>query len=50
MLGLYLAAVGFHALAAGNLLYRNYLHSPMLAPVSLIVGIVLIAAGLWMRE
>ena len=39
-----------HALAAGRLLYPNYLRSPVLAPIAVAIGIVLIAAGAMMRN
>ena len=50
LLGIYLAAIGAHALAAGHLLYRNYLRSPVAAPVAVIIGAILICAGLLMRN
>jgi hypothetical protein len=50
VLGLYLSAVGMHALAAGRLLYPNYLRSPVFAPIAVAIGIVLIAAGVAMRN
>jgi hypothetical protein len=49
-LGVYLAAVGVHAEAAGHMLYRNYLHSVVVAPIAIIIGSLLIGAGLWMRQ
>ena len=39
-----------HALAAGRLLYPNYLRSPVFAPIAVAIGIVLIAAGVAMRK
>ncbi len=48
MFGVYLAVVGFHALATHQLFYRNYLHHPVVAPVTVVIGIVLIIAGLTM--
>lgn len=50
MLGVYLATVGLHVLATPHVLYRNYLHSPVLAPIAVIIGIILIVAGLTMRN
>ena len=49
VLGLYLIAVGLHAISASQLLYRNYLHSPVLAPVTIVIGVALIVAGVGMR-
>jgi hypothetical protein len=49
-LGVYLSAVGIHAIAAGNILYRNYLRDPVLAPIAVVIGIVLIGAGLAIRK
>ena len=49
LLGVYLAAVGVHTIAAGHLLYRNYLRAPVLAPIALVIGAVLILAGIAMR-
>jgi hypothetical protein len=50
MLGVYLSAVGIHMLTAGHMLYRNYLRSPVLAPIAVIIGLVLIGAGLTLRK
>lgn len=50
MFGIYLTAVGVHVLDTRHFLYRNYLNSPVLAPIALIIGIVLIGAGLLMRD
>ncbi|HSP17418.1 MAG TPA: hypothetical protein VLV78_21925 [Thermoanaerobaculia bacterium] len=50
MLGLYLTAVGIHSIAAGHMVYRNYLRGPVLAPVAIAIGVVLLVAGLSMRR
>jgi hypothetical protein len=50
VLGVYLSAVGIHAIAAGHILYRNYLRDPVLAPIAVVIGIVLIAAGAAIRN
>ncbi len=49
MLGVYLASVGLHVLGTHRVIYNNYLHRPVLAPVALIIGVILITAGLLMR-
>lgn len=49
ILGVYLSAVGIRAIVAGHFLYRNYIRSPVLAPIGIAIGIVLVAAGIWMR-
>lgn len=49
MLGVYLTAVGVHVLATRHAVYSNYLHSPVLAPVAVIIGAILVMAGLMMR-
>lgn len=49
-LGLYLTAVGFHALSGGDILYRNYLRSPVAAPVAVAIGITLMIAGFFGRH
>jgi hypothetical protein len=50
VLGVYLSAVGLHTIAAGHILYRNYLRDPVLAPIALVIGIVLIGAGVAIRN
>ena len=50
VLGVYLSAVGLHAIAAGHVLYRNYLRDPVFAPIAIVIGIVLIAAGFAIRN
>jgi hypothetical protein len=50
LLGLYLTAVGIHSIAAGHIVYRNYLRGPVLAPVAIAIGIILMVAGLVMRR
>jgi hypothetical protein len=50
MLGIYLSAVGIHMLIAGHILYRNYLRSPVFAPIAIVIGLVLIGAGVTMRK
>lgn len=50
MLGLYLTTVGLHTIAAGHLLYRNYLRGPVLAPIAVVIGAILILAGIAMRH
>jgi hypothetical protein len=50
VLGLYLAGAGIRALAAGHWMYPNYLRTEVAAPVSLVIGIVLIVAGLTLRH
>lgn len=50
LLGVYLGGVGVRTLAAGHFLYRNYLHTPVLAPVGLAIGAILICAGISMRQ
>ena len=50
VLGVYLAAVGLNAIVAGHILYRNYLRDPVLAPIAIVIGIVLIAAGVAIRN
>ena len=49
-LGVYLSAVGIHMMTAGHFLYRNYLRGPVFAPIALVIGIVLVAAGLALRK
>lgn len=49
MLGLYLTAVGIHAIAAGHILYLNYLRGTVPAPVAVAIGAILICAGIAMR-
>jgi hypothetical protein len=50
VLGLYLAGVGMRALAAGQWVYANYLRSAVAAPVAILIGVVLIVAGLTFRQ
>ena len=50
VLGLYLSGVGLRALGAGRWLYANYLRWPVAAPVAIVIGVVLIAAGLELRK
>ena len=50
MLGLYLAAVGLNVLVTRHVFYRNYLHGPALAPLAVVIGIILIIAGMTMRD
>jgi hypothetical protein len=50
VLGVYLSAVGLHTIAGGHILYRNYLRDPVLAPIAVVIGIVLIAAGVAIRN
>ncbi len=50
VLGVYLSAVGLHSIVAGHILYRNYLRDPVLAPIAVVIGIVLIAAGMAIRN
>lgn len=50
MLGLYLAAVGIHAIAAGHVQYLNYMRGTVLAPVAVAIGAILICAGVAMRR
>jgi hypothetical protein len=49
VLGVYLAAVGLHMVLRGHPLYRNYLHTPVPAPVAVVLGLVLIIAGFVLR-
>ena len=49
-LGLYVAGSGFKAIGTGNLMYLNYLRAPVAAPVAIIIGVVLIVAGLVLRR
>jgi len=42
--------VGFHALSGGDILYRNYLRSPVAAPVAVAIGITLMIAGFFGRH
>ena len=50
MLGVYLAAIGLNVLAARHVFYRNYLHGRALAPIAVVIGIILIIAGMTMRD
>ena len=50
MLGVYLSSVGIHMMTVGHLWYRNYLRSPVLAPIAIVIGIVLILAGFALRK
>jgi len=50
MLGVYLSAVGVHMMTVGHLLYQNYLRSPVFAPIAIVIGIVLILAGVTLRK
>ena len=50
VLGVYLSAVGLHTIAGGHVLYRNYLRDPVFAPIAVVIGIVLIAAGIAIRN
>jgi hypothetical protein len=44
--GVYLTATGASALSSGRLLYADYLGAPMLAPLTLLVGALLLAVAL----
>lgn len=50
VLGLYLTGVGMRALSAGQWMYANYLRSEVAAPVAIVIGVVLIVAGLTLRQ
>ena len=50
LLGLYLGGVGVNMIATGHLLYRNYLRSPVLAPIAVAIGTVLVCSGIAMRR
>ena len=50
VLGVYLSTVGVRAATAGHFLYRNYIHSVIWAPLAILIGTVLVAAGVWMRD
>jgi hypothetical protein len=50
MLGVYLAAVGLNVLAARHIFYRNYLHGPAFEPIAVVIGIILVIAGMTMRD
>lgn len=45
-LGVYLFAVGLHAVGAGRLIYLNYLRWPVAAPLAITIGLIVIVAGL----
>ena len=45
VLGVYLAGVGINVMTRGDVMYLNWLRSPVVAPVALIIGVILIAAG-----
>jgi hypothetical protein len=49
VLGVYLAAVGVNVLTLGDVVYANYLHWPVAAPIALAIGIVLVVVGLRLR-
>ena len=49
-LGVYLAATGANAIVAGRWMYQNYLHWPVAAPVALLIGAVMIVAGVGLRR
>lgn len=50
VLGLYLTGAGTRAIAAGQWMYSNYLRTEVAAPVAIVIGIVLIVAGLTLRQ
>ena len=50
VLGLYVAGSGLNAIGRGELTYWNYLRSPVAAPVAILIGVVLIVAGLVLRR
>lgn len=50
VLGLYLTGVGIRAMAEGHWMYANYLRSEVAAPVAIVIGVVLIVAGLTLRH
>ena len=43
--GIYLAAVGVNVLTRGDVIYSNYLRSPVAAPIALGIGVILIVSG-----
>ncbi len=45
--GVYLTATGVSALASGRLIYANYLDAPMLAPLAILAGALLLAVSLF---
>lgn len=45
VLGIYLAGVGVHVLTQGDVMYTNYLRWPVVAPLALIIGVVLVFRG-----
>ena len=49
VLGVYLAGAGLNVLTRGDVMYANYLHWPVAAPIALTIGIVLVVAGLRLR-
>lgn len=49
MLGIYLAAVGLHMSLRGHVTYRNYLNTPVLAPVAVAIGVILVIASFVLR-
>jgi hypothetical protein len=49
MLGIYLGGVGLHMALRGHLTYRNYLNAPVLAPVALAIGGILVIAAFVLR-
>ena len=49
-LGVYLSAVGLHMAATGHLIYRNYLLAPVAAPVAIVIGVVIVAAGFFVHR
>lgn len=48
--GIYLAGVGINVLTRGDVIYSNYLRSPVAAPIAFVIGIVLIVVGLRLRR
>ena len=48
-LGVYLAAVGLNMALRGHVVYRNYLHTPVLAPIAVVIGVTLIIAAFVLR-
>jgi hypothetical protein len=46
VLGLYLAGVGLNAITSGDSMYSNYLRWPVVAPIAVVIGVILIIGGL----
>ena len=48
--GIYLAGVGINVMTRGDVMYSNYLRWPVAAPIALVIGIILIVAGIRLRR